>query len=90
MALHALALCTARLLLAYQQKQGRTSSRESEEEGTREDWSVYCALADLGVEERGKGGWYVCVCVLHALGYRLIVLTLRLHGVEPDRQSLLL
>jgi hypothetical protein len=52
------------------------SSHDSEEEGMREDWSVYCALADLGMEERVKGGWYVCVCVcvLHALGYRLIVL----------------
>ena len=94
MALHAHAQCTARLLLAHQQKQGRQragiSSRYSEEKSMREDWSVYCALADLGVEERGKGGWYVCVCVLHALGYRLIVLTLRLHGVEPDCQSLLL
>jgi hypothetical protein len=66
MALHALAQCTARLLLAHQQKQGRQragiSSRDSEEEGLREDWSVYCALADLGMEERVKGGW--CVCVL--------------------------
>jgi hypothetical protein len=66
MALHALAQCTARLLLAHQQKHGRqragSSSRDSEE-GMREDWSVYCALADLGMEERVKGGWYVCVCV---------------------------
>ena len=65
MALHALAQCTARLLLAHQQKQGRQragiSSRDGEEEGMREDWSVYCALADLGMEERVKGGWYVSV-----------------------------
>jgi len=71
MALHALAQCTARLLLAHQQKQGRQragiSSRDSEEESLREDWSVYCALADLGMEERVKGGW--------------------LHGVEPDRAT---
>ena len=70
MALHALAQCTARLLLAHQQKQGRqragiTSRDSEEEEGMRKDWSVYCALADLGMEERVKGGW--CVCVLHAL-----------------------
>ena len=81
MALHALAQCTARLLLAHQQKQGRQraagiSSRDSEEEGMREDWTVYCALADLGMEERVKGGWCVraCVCVLRALRSRLIVL----------------
>jgi hypothetical protein len=66
MALHALAQCTARLLLAHQQKQGRQraviTSRDSEEEeeGMRKDWSVYCALADLGTEERVNGGWYVC------------------------------
>ena len=88
MALHALAQCTARLLLAHQQKQkqGRQqagiSSRDSEEEGMREDWSVYCALADLGMEERVKGGW--CVCVLCTLKYRIrlgscvrIILTLK-------------
>jgi hypothetical protein len=66
MALHALAQCTARLLLAHQQKQGRQragiSSRDGEEEGMREDWSVYGALAELGMEERVKGGW--CVCCL--------------------------
>jgi hypothetical protein len=74
MALHALAQCTARLLLAHQQKQGRQRAGsggggggggggEEEEEGMREDWSVYCALADLGMEERVKGGWCVCICV---------------------------
>ena len=65
MALHALAQCTARLLLAHQQKQGRQKaggSGDGEREGIREDWGVYCALADLGMEERVKGGWYVCVC----------------------------
>ena len=78
MALHALAQCTARLLLTHQQKQGRQragiSSRDSDEDGMHEDWSVYCALADLGMEERVKGGWCVSVCALHALGIRLIVL----------------
>ena len=76
MALHALAQCTAGLLLAYQQQkkqQGRQQragigSHDGEEVGVREDWSVYCALAGLGMEERVKGGWCVCVyvCVLHA------------------------
>ena len=65
MALHALAQCTARLLLAHQQKPGRQragSDGDGNIEGMREDWSVYCALADLGMEERAKGDW--CVCVL--------------------------
>ena len=109
MALHALAQYTARLLLAYQQKQqGRQQcagigSRDGEEEGVREDWSVYCALADLGMEERVKGvesrelytvGRCVCVCVLHAPSqvsthsHTLLSLLLsRLHGVEPDRTT---
>ena len=94
MALHALAQCTARLLLAHQQKQGRQragiSSRDGEEEGMREDWRVYCALADLGMEERVKGGW--CVC---GLGYSTHCMLMhprpisfsRLHGVEPDRAT---
>ena len=65
MALHALAQCTARLLLSHQQKQVRQqasiSSRNSEEEGMRENWSVYYTLADFGMEERVKRGWYVSV-----------------------------
>ena len=81
MALHALAQCTMRLFLAHQQKQGRqlagTSSRDSEEEGMHKDGSVYCTLADLGMEEQVKGGWYVCTCILRAFSdYRLIVLLL--------------
>ena len=77
MALHALAQCTACLLLAHQQnqKQGHQQagigSRDSEEEGMGEHWSVYCTLADLGMEERVKGGWCVHVCVLRALRYRI-------------------
>ncbi|KAH9996410.1 SET domain-containing protein [Russula compacta] len=47
MALHALAQCAARLLLAHQQQQGRQ----------RANWSVYRALADLGMEERAQGSW---------------------------------
>ena len=78
MALHALVQCMAWLLLTHQQKQkqGRQragiSSRDGEEEGMRSDWSVYWALADLGMDERVKGSWCVYVCVLHALRYRLI------------------
>jgi hypothetical protein len=37
----------------------------------REGWSVYCALADLVMEERVKWGWCVYVCVLRALRYRI-------------------
>jgi hypothetical protein len=73
MALHARAQCTARLLLAHQQKQGRQRagirSCDSEEDGMGEDWSVYCALADLRQEERVKGGWCVCVWLLLAFEY---------------------
>jgi hypothetical protein len=97
MALHALAQCTARLLLAHQQKQGRQragiNSRDGEEEGMREDWSVYGALAELGMEERVKGGWCVCVCILRApthcptLHAFASLLLSRLHGVEPDRAT---
>jgi hypothetical protein len=62
---------------SHQQKQKQKQRRQragignhdSEEEGMREDWSVYCALADLGMEERVKGTW--CVCVLRALRYRI-------------------
>lgn len=94
MALHALAQCTARLLLAQQQKQRRQragiGSHDGEEEGVREDWSVYCALADLGMEERVKGGWCVCVvCApsLIALRSWASLFLSRLHGVEPDRAT---
>ena len=100
MALHALAQCTVWLLLAHQQKHGRQqagiSSHDNEEERVRKDWSRYCALADLGMEERVKGGW--CVRVLRPLRYQLIVLLLscdlrhscllsKLHGVEPYRAT---
>ena len=50
MALNTLAQCTARPLLAHQQKQKQghqragIGSRDSEEEGMGEDWSVYCHL----------------------------------------------
>ncbi|KAI0633060.1 SET domain-containing protein [Trametes polyzona] len=47
MALHALAQCTARVLLAYNQ----------DEKAFEEDWEVVRSLAQLGMEERAKGGW---------------------------------
>ncbi|KAH9957514.1 hypothetical protein BC827DRAFT_1157234 [Russula dissimulans] len=52
MALHALSQCTARLLLAYQKQQGRQQA-----DGGDEEWHVYSALADLGMEEGAKGSW---------------------------------
>ena len=91
MALHVLAQCTARLLLAHQQKQKQGSqragigSRDGEEEGISEDWSVYCALADLGMEERVKGGWCVYVCVLHALRYRIRSCVRFIHALKVAR-----
>ena len=51
-----------------------SSSHDGEKEGMREDWSVYCALADLGMEERVKGGWCVCVA---PLGHRTYCIVLR-------------
>ena len=58
MALHALARCTARLLLAHQQQgRQRAGGGGSESEGMANDWRVYCALADLGMEDRARGGW---------------------------------
>src|SRR5579863_6552655 len=54
MALHALAQCTARLLLAHQQ-QGHQRAGGGESGGMGDDWRVYCALAELGMEQRAKG-----------------------------------
>ena len=72
MALHALARCTARLLVARrQQGRQRAGSGGGESEGMGDDWRVYCALADLGMEERAKGGWWVYVIrafISHILG----------------------
>ncbi|KAH9851289.1 SET domain-containing protein [Lenzites betulinus] len=47
MALHALAQCTSRVLLSYNQ----------EETAFEEDWEVVRSMAQLGMEERAKGGW---------------------------------
>jgi hypothetical protein len=103
MALHALVQCTTRLLLAYQQ-QGRQrpggggGRGGGENEGKDEDWRVYCALADLGMEERAKGSW--CVHIPRAslsllpspidIAYVCARVTLslsRLQGAEPDRAT---
>ena len=51
MALHALAQFTARVLLTFQ----------LDEQAFEEDWEVVRGLAQLGMEERAKGGWYVCL-----------------------------
>ncbi|KAI0263281.1 hypothetical protein BC834DRAFT_957927 [Gloeopeniophorella convolvens] len=47
MALHALTHCAARLLLAAQAGDAVLA----------EDWRVYSALAELGMEERAQGSW---------------------------------
>ncbi|KZT68013.1 SET domain-containing protein, partial [Daedalea quercina L-15889] len=47
MALHALAQCTARIMLAYQLG----------EEQAESDWRYLKAMAQLGMEQRAKGGW---------------------------------
>ncbi|KAL4254690.1 hypothetical protein ABKN59_004451 [Abortiporus biennis] len=46
MALHALTQCTARVLLANER-----------EEDFKSDWNIVHAFAQLGMEERAKGGW---------------------------------
>ncbi|KAI0056815.1 SET domain-containing protein [Artomyces pyxidatus] len=46
MALHAITQCTARLLLANQSG------------SIDEDWKIFRAFAELGMEERAKGSWY--------------------------------
>jgi hypothetical protein len=58
MALHALTQCAARLLLAAQQQTTTTSSGGSDGDGSlHDDWRVYRALAELGMEERARGSW---------------------------------
>ena len=49
MGLHALAQMTARVLLTFQQ----------DDKLFQEDWEVVRSLAQLGMEERAKGGWCV-------------------------------
>lgn len=46
-ALHALTQCTARLLL----------SEQRDEKDFLDDWNVITGLAQLGMEERARGGW---------------------------------
>ncbi|KAI0252303.1 hypothetical protein BJV78DRAFT_1204339 [Lactifluus subvellereus] len=55
MALHALTQCAARLLLAQQQQ--TTTGGAGSEGALRDDWRVYRALAELGMEERARGSW---------------------------------
>lgn len=49
MALHALSRCTARILLEEQHDPAVFKS----------DWEFVRSLAQLGMEERAKGGWCV-------------------------------
>jgi hypothetical protein len=52
MALHALAQCTSRVLLANNRNKG---------EEVRMDWAVVAGLAELGMEERWKHSYRLCV-----------------------------
>ncbi|KAH9969393.1 SET domain-containing protein [Lactifluus volemus] len=54
MALHALTQSAARLLLAHRHSTGTSNDDEG---ALRDDWSVYSALAELGMEERARGSW---------------------------------
>ena len=58
MGLHALAQMTARVLLTFQQ----------DDKLFQEDWEVVRSLAQLGMEERAKGGWCVLSLVLLRTG----------------------
>ena len=57
MALHALSRCTARILLEEQQDPAVFKN----------DWEFVRSLAQLGMEERAKGGWYVLPVRISAL-----------------------
>ena len=75
MAFHALTQCAARLLLAQQ----------AGDDALRDDWRVYRALAELGMEQRAQGGW----CVTPSHPFTRVSCshswTKRLQGAEPDR-----
>ena len=77
LALHALTRCTARLLLAHQQQgRQRAGGGGGESEGIDDDWRVYCAFADLGMEERAKGSWWVISRIISQhLRRRLILMS---------------
>ncbi|KAJ3523550.1 hypothetical protein NM688_g8710 [Phlebia brevispora] len=57
MALHALSRCTARILLQEQ----------NDEAAFKSDWEFVRSLAQLGMEERAKGGW---LCNMHFMKAR--------------------
>jgi len=71
MALHALAQCTVRLLLTRQQQQGCQLP-----DGGDEEWRMDSTHADLGMEERARGSWWVCV--LHACIHPFMIPCIRL------------
>lgn len=67
MALHALTQCAARLLLSQQQTTGGGGS----EDALRDDWRVYRALAELGMEERARGSWCASPSPPHSIALLL-------------------
>ena len=62
MALHALSQCTARVLM----------SEQLDDEGFKADWEIVRGLAQLGMEERAKGGWYVFHCRSDAIAVNVL------------------
>lgn len=62
MALHALAQCTSRLLLASQQDDGSFTK----------DWEIFQGFAGLGMEERFKATDSQYVPLSHSYGFNLI------------------
>lgn len=81
MALHALAQCTARVLLAEQQDAAAFAA----------DWAVVRGLAQLGMEERAKGGWLGSAepdRETWKTAHELFVRAFRDPATEPERKRL--
>ncbi|RPD63401.1 SET domain-containing protein [Lentinus tigrinus ALCF2SS1-6] len=80
MALHALAQCTARVLLTFEQ----------DEKAFAEDWEVVRAWAQLGMEERAKGGWLGAEPdrALWKKAHKLYVQAFQEPATEPEKRRL--
>ncbi|OSX58018.1 hypothetical protein POSPLADRAFT_1049746 [Postia placenta MAD-698-R-SB12] len=81
MALHALAQCTARLLLTYQQDESAWES----------DWKFVRSLAQLGMEERAKDEWMNGVEVDRETwkkGHQLFLQAFQEPAAAPEKKKL--